>query len=186
MIFFGHLGLGITLARPWMGKERETDARVVLLGCLLPDLLDKPLYYGLSAWTGSSGDAIGLISGTRTLGHALLFLLLLLLASRWDRSRIAWALFLGASTHVLFDHLGDALSPWINEGLAPANPFAEDVRRLQGLLFPFLGPAFPEYPFLNAADHGSTIRKPHLWGTEILGALLLAWDYFRFSKSWRR
>ena len=186
MIFFGHLGLGLTLARPWMGKERSTDPRAVLVGCVLPDLIDKPLYYGLSAWTGHSGDALGVISGTRTLGHTLLFLIALLLVSRWGKSRVAWALFLGAFTHVLFDHLGDALSPWINQGLAPENPFLSDHRRLQGVLFPFLGAVFPEYPFLNAADHGSTIRKPHLWGAEVLGAALLAWDYFRFSKSWRR
>jgi hypothetical protein len=45
MFFFGHLGVGATLVRPW--KER-LPFRWVLLGAVLPDLIDKPLYYGLS------------------------------------------------------------------------------------------------------------------------------------------
>ncbi|MBI5201898.1 MAG: metal-dependent hydrolase, partial [Elusimicrobia bacterium] len=41
MIFFGHLGLGDALAAP---VRRGLPRRWVLLGTVLPDLLDKPLY----------------------------------------------------------------------------------------------------------------------------------------------
>src|SRR4051812_43545813 len=104
MFVFGHLGIGSKLATPW---AQGLPRRWLLVGTLLPDLIDKPLYYGLSFATGKSGTDLGLISGTRTFGHTALFLVLLALGSIIRRSRILAALALGTATHLLIDNFGD-------------------------------------------------------------------------------
>ena len=65
MFVFGHLGIGYKLASPW---SRRLSKRLILLGTVLPDLIDKPVYYGLSWWTGKSGAALGLIDRARQVG----------------------------------------------------------------------------------------------------------------------
>ncbi len=185
MLIFGHLGIGIQIARPWMGDPKEgLRARTVLLGCLLPDLIDKPLYYSMHWATGLSGDALGLISGTRTLGHTLFFVLILGLGAWWRRSLWLAALCLGVGTHLALDHAGEFLAGLLGQDLSDA--FDWGSRRVQGLFFPFFGARFPEYPFQNMKEHAGTFLSPHLWTTEILGAFFLVRDYLRFSKSWRR
>ena len=44
MFFFGHLGAGSRLASPF---SKGLPRGLLLLGTLLPDLIDKPLFYGL-------------------------------------------------------------------------------------------------------------------------------------------
>jgi hypothetical protein len=82
MMIFGHLGIGLRLARPF-----SVPPGWLLLGTLLPDLLDKTTYYGLSVALGARGADLGLISGTRTFGHTAAFLLLLALVGAGSRSK---------------------------------------------------------------------------------------------------
>src|SRR4051812_16556438 len=100
MFVFGHLGIGSKLATPWaMGLRR----RWILLGTILPDLIDKPVYYGLSYARGLRGAALGLMSGTRTFGHTGALLLLMATFSILKKSRFLAALSLGMATHLLLD-----------------------------------------------------------------------------------
>ena len=75
MLLFGHLGITLaatqTFAVLWQGKKRfseSIDYRLVLLGSMLPDIIDKPLGGFIFK------DALG--SG-RIYAHTLIFLLLL-------------------------------------------------------------------------------------------------------------
>ena len=111
MFVFGHVGIGSWLARP---LARPGELRWLVLGTLLPDLLDKPLYYGLVLATSRRAADLGLISGTRTFGHTLLAALLVLLAVRGRRGAMV---ALGMATHLLLD-LGGDLVPLF----APASP----------------------------------------------------------------
>ena len=130
---------------------------------MIPDLIDKPLYYGCSLATGLRGAEMGLISGTRTFGHTALFAGVLGIVALWRKTPTWAALALGNASHLLIDHLWDAIfGPKHDAGI-----------RLQGLLWPFLGNDFPDYPFHNLADHMERFTaNPALIG-EGIGALLL-------------
>jgi hypothetical protein len=157
----GHVGIGSRLLGPY---RTRFDWRLLYLGCLLPDLLDKPLYYALSFATGRHGAALGLISGTRTVGHTLLFFFLLAaLSFRFSRFAPVAA---GVATHLLLDNLGDLFGP----------PVPLSQLTVVALVFPALGVRFPIAPFTDLADH-LTRNLTNLYaiaGELIGGAILLA------------
>lgn len=166
MHLFGHLGIGSQLVTPW---SKGLPLKWLFLGALLPDLIDKPLYYGLSILTGKSGAALGIISGTRTFGHTALFLLLLCIVCFTKKSKPLAAVVLGIGSHLLLDGvtstvLGD-----------PKNEF------LQVVLWPYPHGLFPLYPFEDLRDHLSIWKRPFLIYCEALGAALLLRRYFLAS-----
>jgi hypothetical protein len=164
----GHLGIGAWLARPW---TRGGQLRLVLLGALLPDLIDKPLYYGLSWATGLQGAALGLISSTRTFGHTALFALAVL-GALWSRGGAAIAL--GMATHLVLDLGGDAVAL-----LVPSAPPRAGPPTLAAVLWPLLGLQFPVSPFKGVGEHLLAAGNAYNVAGEAVGALLL----FRL---WRR
>src|SRR5437588_225821 len=139
MFILGHLGIGYQLVKP---AKRNWPIGWILAGTLLPDLIDKPLYYGLSAWTGRHGAELGLISGTRTFGHTGIIFLILFLIGRWRRSSALVALAAGVATHLFLDNLGDL---WAH-GIHGAD-------FLLALLWPVRGNRFPVHPFSNMHAH---------------------------------
>lgn len=159
MMPLGHLGIGTTLVRPFTAKR---PFRFVMLGTLLPDLIDKPLYEVFKFSTGRCGDSIGLISGTRTLGHTALFCALIWVLALKQKSSSLIALAWGVISHLVLDQVVDWFG-WY--GHVPEGPSA--------LLWPFLNTNF------YAADCSveSTIWHryllPGVWSTEVIGFLLL-------------
>jgi hypothetical protein len=153
----GHLGLGKRIAaRPYRRFSRA-ERRAFFLGALLPDLVDKPLFY-LPFWlTGRRGE---LLSGTHLFAHTGLFLLALIIAARLARSRLARAVAIGVATHLVLDCVGRSM------GLAT-------------LLWPLLGWHFPAYPFSGLGQHLSTILSPVTLAGEVLGGAVLLWDWRR-------
>lgn len=131
MYLFAHLGLGYLAVKPWW---RRVPTVPLLVGTLFPDLLDKPLYYIASAWTGEKGAAIGLLSGTRTFGHTALLLLVIFALTSLGGWKARGGFCLGIATHLLFDNLGDYFA-------------GGGVFNLQALLWPLEGWAFPEMPY---------------------------------------
>ena len=102
MFALGHLGIGKKLAARPFRDFSPADRRAFFVGALLPDLIDKPLYY-IPAWvTGKEGAAAGILSGTHLFAHTGLFLVVLTLAARADALPAA----AGAG-----DRGGDALRP---------------------------------------------------------------------------
>lgn len=119
MYVLGHLGIGLGLA--WLLTYRRPDAvdyRLVLLGAVLPDIVDKPL-----------GALLGLES--RLWAHTLLFLAGLVLLGFLPRLRgLQWIGF-GVGTHLLLDLIWD--QP--NVILWPfAGPFLPGTTSLGGYL----------------------------------------------------
>src|SRR5947209_6204662 len=107
MFLLGHLGIGKKVAQPF---SKGLSTRIILLGTILPDLIDKPLYYSIAWATGKQAHELGLISGTRTFGHTALFLLFIVLLGAAKKSRFLAALSLGITTHLLLDGLLDHFS----------------------------------------------------------------------------
>jgi hypothetical protein len=170
---FGHLGIGTRLgARIPLAS---CAPRWLVLGTLLPDLLDKPLYYGLSFATGKRAAELGLICGTRTLGHTALFgLLLFALLTCSGRRLQARALLAGLATHWLLDLGGEpAGALLLRLGLPMPIPKTGGPGTLAAVLFPALGLQFPIMPFHDASEHLAAMRNLYTVTGELLGFALL-------------
>ena len=169
MFPLGHLGIGLEIASPF---EKGLSRKTILVGTLLPDLMDKSLYYGLSFATGLRGDKLGLIAGTRTFGHTLLFTVALGLLAKTRRSRLLAALALGTATHLLLDLITDTCEMGVN------SPRIMSIS-LKALLWPLLGWQFPFAFGSGVHEHLGRIHEPFILCAEILGAVLLI-------REWRR
>lgn len=180
MFIFGHLGIGSKLVSPW---TKRLPKRWVFLGTLLPDLIDKPLYYGLSLATGKRSAELGLISGTRTVGHTGLLTLSVAFYAFARRSKAAAALSLGMASHLFLDNLSEQ---WMisSRGIESLG----EPTTLWALLFPFLGVRFPVMPYENFSQHLASIGMAHLLIGEAVGMAILGWDYWKlaYSSEWRK
>ena len=166
MFVLGHLGIGSFLAAR---RVRAEQLVWLLVGTVLPDAIDKPLYYALVLATGRRGAELGLISGTRTFGHtALLAVLLWLVLPR----RIGTPLCIGIATHLFLDELGDVAA-----ALIPALGTHGRPGTINAILFPFLGLQFPISPYRSALEHAEALANGYVVAGEILGAMLLLWQW---------
>jgi hypothetical protein len=176
MFILGHVGIGERLGA-LVPRVRASGARGwLILGTLLPDLIDKPLYYGMKLVTGRDGEDLGLISGTRTVGHSALFALLLWVSFRALRWRAeGLALLAGMATHWLLD-LGGDLTTYFTYlfGLSITHP---SFSLLKALLFPLLGGHFAVMPFHTAREHLTSLVQAYTLAGELVGGVLLlaAW-----------
>lgn len=136
MFVLGHLGIGSRMLGP---LRRRLPWPWLFFGCVLPDLIDKPLFYAL-LWSRGHPDAF--ISGTRTFGHTGLFLLLLTALAALFRSRALWAVAAGVLTHLLLDGLGELF-------ITPP----DDAHFLIALSFPWYGVRFPVAHFDSLYEH---------------------------------
>jgi hypothetical protein len=169
MLPLGHLGLGTAFI---VRFYRTAELRWVLLGTVISDLIDKPLYYGLKFFSAQHISAESMISCTRTWGHTGLFLALIgLLATKI--SRLRW-LFAGLCTHLGLDILEDFVlfTPQVGD------PTAWSERStVLALGFPIWRPYFGVFHFRDGADHFWTrLHSPAVF-FEVIGAILLLFLY---------
>ena len=158
MFALGHLGIGKKLAARPYRRFSPAEKRAFFLGALLPDLIDKPLFY-IPFWlTRHRGGAAGILSGTHLFAHTAVFLLALAVAARLTRSPSLRAVAIGVATHFILDIVGMSMG-------------------LGTLLWPLFGWRFPAYPFRNLGQHLGTILNPVTLAGELLGAAILLWDY---------
>ena len=101
MFVLGHLGIG---SRLLFSLRTRLPAGWLYLGCLLPDLIDKPLFYVPLLVMHRQ---LPLITGTRTFGHTGLFLLAWLILALALRRPWIWAVFAGLVTHFALDIAGE-------------------------------------------------------------------------------
>jgi hypothetical protein len=160
MFALGHLGLGKKIAARPYRRFSPVEKRAFFLGALLPDLIDKPLFY-IPFWLTSGRDAAaGLLSGTHLFAHTGLFLMTLVIAALITRSLPLRAVAIGVATHLVLDCVGLSM-------------------RLGTLLWPLFGWHFPTYPFRNLGQHLATILNPVTMAGELFGAAILGWDYWK-------
>jgi len=171
LFVLGHTVLGSQLVQL---LRRQLPLGWLVLGTLLPDLIDKPLYYGLVFATGRDGAELGLISGTRTIGHTGLLLAALAAAAAIARSTRLAAVAWGSASHLALDLLTDLVR----------QP-REGPSGIHAVLFPLLGPHFP-ISRLSVTDHLLTVRDWSIAVSEALGAAVLIWLLVRRWKRRRR
>jgi|WetSurMetagenome_2_1015567.scaffolds.fasta_scaffold01215_20 hypothetical protein len=131
MLLFAHLGLTLAAARPF----RSAALGYVLLGSMLPDIIDKPL-----------GELIfGTPNMGRTICHTLVFLMLLsTVAYHWRNSRLT-SLSSGVAAHFILDSVWNSPRTflWPLLGTFPRAPDLTTLDYLQqlfrGLSDPMVG-----------------------------------------------
>ncbi len=158
MFIFGHLGIGSKLVSP---AARRLPWLAVLAGTLLPDLIDKPLYY-IQRWV--PGLEIPLVTCTRTFAHTAGFTITLTAIAWARRSKLLAGLALGTVSHQILDITLDKI-------LDASEPSA-----LIAFLWPVFGPnrgRFTVAPFENLHEHLSLLGNSVVIGAEMVGLLLL-------------
>ncbi|MDP6100336.1 MAG: metal-dependent hydrolase [Dehalococcoidia bacterium] len=169
MLILGHVGISLGAAqlfeRVVLRRRRGLDYRLLMVGALLPDMIDKPV--GLYIL----GDVIH--SG-RIVGHTLLFSLVLLGVGVWRYRRgnaVLLSLGLGTLLHLVLDEM------WLQPAV---------------LWWPVLGWSMVESwstpfgSFVHSMINAYTM--PRTYATELLGGLIVAhflWRVLRGRQRWR-
>ena len=146
-----HIGMTVLIVR-YVFRDPRMDLRWVLVGSVLPDVIDKPI--GAVVFHDTFGTH-------RVFGHTLLFpvlaLFLVLLATRRGTAlrKGLIGVVIGWFVHLILD--GVWLSP-------------------EAFLWPLFGLSFPPIAGSELLDLvGRMIRSPWIWAGEALGAWYLAW-----------
>lgn len=166
MFLFAHLGIGYEMARlGWAKRKPDLDVPFVLLGTVLPDLLDKPIYYISHDLLRARGAFADFYAGTRGLGHTFLFAGVLILSASISKNRSWIAIAIGVATHLSLDIINDLIYGR-----------ATDLRIF---LWPALGWNFPQARFATLGAHLHFWLEPISLITEVTGVFLL---WRRFSR----
>jgi membrane-bound metal-dependent hydrolase YbcI (DUF457 family) len=147
MFPLAHLGIGSAITRLF---PVNLPFRWILAGTVLPDLIDKPIFFFLSRCFPEAGWE----AGKRGFAHTLVFLLLLAALSRSRKSPTLWAVTAGTATHLVLDVISKS-----TEGSSTA------LGSLRVLFWPVAGWSFPT---LSHGMHGTEI-----WTFELIGLGLL-------------
>jgi hypothetical protein len=155
MFIFGHLGIGRTLTRPW---QHRYSPWLLAIGMLLPDAIDKPLYYARIS---------DFFSCTRTVGHTGILLIAVLSLGRLFRSRAVVAIGLGMATHLALDCLIDFVAA---DGQSST---------WRAVIWPLLGPDFAHFYSASVGAHLWRLLTTPVMAFEAIGVSLLGWDAWR-------
>ncbi len=152
-MLFWHTGAALWLFR-WVFRDPKVDVRFLLLGAILPDLIDLPIGTVLLADRYSRGEL-----WFHSLLLPTIYMAVVLVVTRRGRLRRAWmALGVGWLLHLLLDGM------WIDQEV---------------FLWPFFGVNIPggEAPFWPLAWERA-LSDPWRWITEIVGLGYLIWLWF--------
>lgn len=148
-MLFWHVGATIAIAR-YSFRDDRMDLRMLVVGALLPDLIDTPI--GLIFY-----DSLG---GVRLVTHGLLLasivMVIVVLATRRGRPRKMWMpLAIGLLFHVLLDAM------WLDP---------------ETLWWPLFGPTFTAAgPESATAYISSVFTDWKVWAAEAAGLVYLAY-----------
>lgn len=142
-----------------LGWRHRLPAWPLYLGCLLPDLIDKPLYYGIGQ--------TALLAGTRTFGHTGIFLLATLACALVARRPAVTAVAAGVATHFALDICGELVT-----GADPESSI------WLAFFWPAYAARFPVAHFRNLIEHMEvSAQSAYVVVGELIGGaiLLTAW-----------
>ncbi|MCP3974998.1 MAG: metal-dependent hydrolase [bacterium] len=147
-MFFWHVAATIAITR-YSFRDERMDLRFLILGAVLPDLIDTPL--GLAGFSR--------LESVRLISHSLLFagiaMMWIVLATRRGRPRKKWMpIAIGILIHLFLDTM------W-------ANP--------ETLWWPVLGGSFTPDGASSAGDYvAAVLQDPWVWLGEAVGFTYLA------------
>lgn len=174
MLEIAHLGIGLRLVRI---LKPVAKALPILIGTVLPDVIDKSLYYGYSFITGKSGADLFLITCTRTFGHTGLFLIFLFSQAFFFKKIRNFLLLVacGVFSHQFLDLFQDFIL---------SQNKISDSSAFRAFLFPFYKNSFSIQPTHSLSEHlFSHLSNLSMLGGEGIGFLYLLIEWRRFKKS---
>lgn len=157
-MLFWHLGATLWLFR-WIFRDPKVDVRFLLVGAVLPDLIDLPIGTLVLVDRFSTGEL-----WMHSLLAPTVYMTVVLLATRRGRRRRAWmAVGVGWLFHLLLDGM------WINQEV---------------FLWPFFGLDIPagEAPYWSLAWERA-LSDPWRWVKELAGLSYLVWLWFALGLS---
>jgi hypothetical protein len=152
-MLFWHVGATLWLFR-WIFKDPKVDIRFLVVGAVLPDVLDMPIGTVLFPDRYATGEL-----WFHSLVAATLYMTVVLLATRRGRKRRAFmALGIGWLLHLMLD------GTWTNPEV---------------LFWPFFGWTIPigVSPYWSLAWERA-LSDPWRWAKEVVGLAYLAWLWF--------
>jgi inner membrane protein len=157
-MLFWHLGASLWLFR-WIFRDPKVDVRFLLVGAILPDLIDLPVGTLIFAHRYSTGEL-----WFHSLIIPTIYMIGVLLFTRRGRRRRAWmALGVGWLFHLLLDGM------WVNDEV---------------FLWPFFGWEIPPgaAPYWPLAWERALV-DPWRWITEVIGISYLVWLWIALGLS---
>jgi membrane-bound metal-dependent hydrolase YbcI (DUF457 family) len=158
MIFFGHIGITLLLVfLIFTFLKEKIDYRLLVVGAILPDLIDKPIGHYLFYSTFQNG---------RIFAHSVLFILLLVMLAVFIERKYRFmgisVLAMGAIAHITEDQI-----------------WSEPVTAL----WPLLGWAFPRLDLLDYSGYiwYVLLHEPSAYLPEIVGLAIIAGFIWRFG-----
>ncbi|AAK78099.1 hypothetical protein BJV85_000041 [Clostridium acetobutylicum] len=162
MIFFGHLGLTTGAVKicenTVLSKKKDIDYRFLLVGSILPDLIDKPI---------GAFFFRNVFHNSRIFGHTLLFSAVLLCIGLYRQLRHKkngiLMLGIGSAIHLILD------SMWLYGRI---------------LFWPFLGATFPTRPEGHWLNEGilRLLSDPVYFSSEIIGFVIIMYYFIKLIK----
>ena len=184
MYIFGHLGVGPSISR-WLVSRTYVSYRVpqesqaclfvwLLIGCLIPDLIDKSLYLVKVRYE----MPLPMIVGGRTIAHTIWFPIVAYIISHWAKSPVGQIVAIGIASHLVLDFSADIMI-WFWSSNQPQSipPYSFDSPKLAGYLWPLMGKEFAPSYQKTIGDYWSTLFHPVLMFWEIAGL----WLFIRAS-----
>jgi LexA-binding, inner membrane-associated putative hydrolase len=153
-VILWHLGFACALVYVTLGRRR-VDYRYVLIGAIVPDLLDGAL--ALAGVGVEAGRSIG-----HSLSSVLAVAIFVILVFRGERRLAVFGLAVGWLTHLVADGMWSAPETFLwpafgaDFATSPAEPYSWDL-------------------FIHPQDHIGP------WLGEVAGALILWWFWVAFS-----
>ena len=167
MFPLGHVGIGTQIVPPRIREQLRW--RWLVLGCLLPDIVDKPLYLGAMLLRRAGADHLDLLRGSRLFGHTLFFLALLAVGASFLRSAPLRAVSWGVATHLVLDLVPDFASGYF-------------FQFRHWLLWPLFGWGFPP-AYGGRLVYGVDREFATYVVGDLLGAALLVRQYVRSRRA---
>ena len=168
MLPLGHMGIGRRLVAPW---SEGLPIWPIYLGCVVPDIIDKPLYHLGKLITGHT-PVFGVITGTRTVGHTTVLAVLIGVLALWRRSNWWKALALGMASHLVLDTLGDFVNL-----MSPGPKSAGPSGGISAVFWPALGWSFPPARMPTFGTYAVATFSVANVLAEVTGGVLLYFDW---------
>jgi membrane-bound metal-dependent hydrolase YbcI (DUF457 family) len=166
---FGHIGIGTSIVPPRIREQLRW--RWIVLGCLLPDIIDKPLFIAARLLHRPGADHLYLLSGSRLFGHTLFLLAVLFIAAGRLRSAPLRAIGWGVATHIVLDLLPDFVSGYF-------------FQFRHWLLWPLFGWGFPS-EYGGRLVYGVDREYAAYIAGDLVGGALLVRQYLRSRRERR-